>query len=71
MQYHVKWRLAANSRTVDHYLHYERRLEAFDFACGGLNRKPADIWIENEYGAHVAEKQNIIDHCRHRGLFPR
>ena len=71
MRYLVKWRLAARNKTVEHYLRYERRSEALNFACAVLNQNPTDIWVEDEYGAHIAEKHNIIDHCRQRGLFPR
>jgi hypothetical protein len=69
IEYHVKWRLAADKKTAEHYIRSERRSEALDFACAVLQQKPADIWVEDEYGARIAEKENIIDHCRRRSSF--
>ena len=71
MRYHVKWRLSANDKTIEHHVRNEGRSEVLDFACAVLHQNPTNIWVEDEYGAHIAEKQNIIDHCRQRGLFPR
>ncbi len=59
MRYLIKWRLAVRNKTVEHYVRYERRSEALDFACAVLNQNPTDIWMEEEHGIRTADKQNI------------
>ena len=71
MSYFVKWRRSLGGEIIEHYVGYGQPSEALDFACATLNLSPIEIWIENEHGNPIADKQLIVDHCRKRGLLPR
>jgi hypothetical protein len=67
MFYRVKWLIHGRNDSIVDPADYPRISEAEDFACSVLRYNPADLWIEDEFGRRMAEKQEIIDYCRRRG----
>jgi hypothetical protein len=48
-------------------VNYSRVFEAENFAVSVLRYNPIDLWIEDENGRRLVEKQTIVSHHRHRG----
>jgi hypothetical protein len=71
MPYFVKWRMTPAGKLIENRVGYGPPSEALDFACATLHQNPFEIWVEDEHGNSIADKQRIIEHCRERALMPR
>lgn len=64
MSYTVRWKVKGKDRIAAPPPH-ERPSQAMDYACVVLAEfDPPEIWIEDEGGARIADKEKITQHCK-------
>ena len=64
MPYSVKWTATKPNRTITYPTRFARASEAMDCACGVLHENPLDVWVEDEQGHHIADRNKIASYCR-------
>jgi hypothetical protein len=66
MPYRVKWVIQGRDDSIIDPVNYPRVFEAQNFAISVLRYNPTDLWIEDENGRRMVEKQTIVNRHRQR-----